>query len=638
MKYTDIPILMYHDIGDSTSLWSVSPASFVAQMSYLQEAGYRTISLDELYQGVGERRSTSEKLVVLTFDDARQGVYTAAFPLLKKLGFTGTIFVVPQWIEGKEVPPEEQFSAFLSWEQLKELSAQMFVIGSHSFSHKNLTALSPEVLRQELQQAEEMIIQKVGIQKISVQNGGVKPSHFAYPLAHPFAYPFGLHNPTVLQEVRQRYTVAVSTQRGFAKEPGKYARQWILRDTSLEMFQKLLHRPTISLCMIVKDEEQHLASCLESVQGLIDEIVMMDTGSTDRTLEIARQFHSRIFEVPWQDDFALARNESLKQATGDWILILDADEVLSVEEQGQILEAVNDWETGGFRIMTRNYSNDSTITGWQPAVQDTVAKSFARSFAGWYPSLKVRLFQRRSSVVFRGKVHEQIPAEVLGNVRSLPIAVHHYGIQAGKIQRNVFLTEKKVAEEPTAQACYELGVQYKELGKYADAEEMFLQALALHPGAIQVGILLNLAVVEQKQGKIEEALIRYEEMLRQENHPEAHFGAGYCYFRKNDLLKSQEHFQQCLRRNPRHVEAWVNLAAVNEQLGKYPEAFLALDRALYLHPQHARAYYNKGVVWEKAGRPEKAIACYRQAAELGYVRKEEALERARKLEELMGDG
>ena len=85
-------------------------------------------------------------------------------------------------------------------------------------------------------------------------------------------------------------------------------------------------RQTLALCMIVKDEEAHLGCCLESVKGLVDEIVVVDTGSTDRTVEIARQYGARVFSYGWHDDFAAARNVSLSHAGADWILVLDADE------------------------------------------------------------------------------------------------------------------------------------------------------------------------------------------------------------------------------------------------------------------------------------------------------------------------
>ena len=79
---------------------------------------------------------------------------------------------------------------------------------------------------------------------------------------------------------------------------------------------------TVSLCMIVKNEEAYLADCLASAKPFVDEMVIVDTGSTDRTVEIAERFGAKVFHFPWCDDFAAARNESLRHASGDWILVL----------------------------------------------------------------------------------------------------------------------------------------------------------------------------------------------------------------------------------------------------------------------------------------------------------------------------
>src|SRR3990167_5438874 len=91
-------------------------------------------------------------------------------------------------------------------------------------------------------------------------------------------------------------------------------------------------KQTLSLCMIVKNEEKYLEQCLNSVKDLVDEIIIVDTGSTDKTKEIWKKFdfaHKiKFFDFKWIDDFSAARNESLKHAAKDWILVLDADEVL----------------------------------------------------------------------------------------------------------------------------------------------------------------------------------------------------------------------------------------------------------------------------------------------------------------------
>src|SRR3989338_781444 len=87
--------------------------------------------------------------------------------------------------------------------------------------------------------------------------------------------------------------------------------------------------PTLSLCMITKNEEKNLAKCLNSVKDLVDEIIIVDTGSKDNTINIAKSFNAKIINFKWQDDFSLARNESLKCASSDWIVVLDADEVIA---------------------------------------------------------------------------------------------------------------------------------------------------------------------------------------------------------------------------------------------------------------------------------------------------------------------
>ncbi|RKX21112.1 MAG: glycosyltransferase, partial [Candidatus Zixiibacteriota bacterium] len=85
---------------------------------------------------------------------------------------------------------------------------------------------------------------------------------------------------------------------------------------------------TISACMIVKNEEELLPGCLDSIRDLVDEIIIVDTGSDDKTMEIARSYGAKIFEQPWEGNFSKHRNYSMEQATSDWILIIDADEKL----------------------------------------------------------------------------------------------------------------------------------------------------------------------------------------------------------------------------------------------------------------------------------------------------------------------
>src|SRR5438094_930042 len=92
----------------------------------------------------------------------------------------------------------------------------------------------------------------------------------------------------------------------------------------------------VSLTMIVKNEEANLPDCLASASGLFDEIIIVDTGSSDRTKAVAAQFRAKVFDFPWIDDFAAARNEALRHATGDWVFWLDADDRIAGSEKPKL--------------------------------------------------------------------------------------------------------------------------------------------------------------------------------------------------------------------------------------------------------------------------------------------------------------
>ncbi len=623
MKYTDVPILMYHDVGLSTMLWCVSETSFKAQMMLLKRRGYRTISLQELKEGVERGGEISGKAVVITFDDARRGVYSCAYPILRELGFTAIIYIVPRWVEGEEIPREELYSGFLNWNQLRDLALAGWGMGSHSLRHQNLISVTTEQLMRELQEADGMILRQT-MQRVQ-----------------SFCYPYGKYDEKVLNVVNSNYKTAVTVEKGFGREQGKYARQWVLHETSLELFERLLHKPTLSVALIVKNEEQFLGDCLKSVRGVADEIIVVDTGSIDKTKEIAFNAGAKVFDFNWVNDFAVARNESMKYATGDWVLVIDADEVVAAEDYSLIRQAMNEWDVSGYQIVTKNYSNNSGVSGW---VAQAKGDKYTGEFTGWYPSTKVRLFQRKSGVEFRGAVHEMVDESIReqkGKVMSLPVMVHHYGerrsreLMDEKRQGYIELTQRKIEENPkNGKAYYELGIQYKELKDYANAEEMLRKAVELEQTSVMPR--LNLAIVLQKQGKMELAVEEYENVvLQMPGNAEAHFGLGFCAFQQQNLVRAREEFEFAITCKENYLDAMVNLGAVYEKMELYPDAINMLIRVLTLNQQNGRAYYNLGVVYEKVFAIAKAVLCYKKAIELGYVRAEELRGKVEKMERFL---
>ena len=239
MKFSEIPILMYHEIRDQyDNMMCISQKEFSRQMGLLKRQNYKTISLARLKKGVENNEETNEKLVVITFDDGHEGVYSNAYPILRDNGFIATLYVVPSWIDskemftrrigstGKEIPLGEQYSAFMSWENLKELSNHGYDIGSHTFSHQLLVNLENEALKQELDLADKAI----------KDNLGLDVKHFCYP--------YGSFNEQIRELIVTRYDTAVSTIRNFSKITGAYSRQWVLNDISLDQFSKLLTEPS----------------------------------------------------------------------------------------------------------------------------------------------------------------------------------------------------------------------------------------------------------------------------------------------------------------------------------------------------------------------------------------------------------
>lgn len=189
----------------------------------------------------------------------------------------------------------------------------------------------------------------------------------------------------------------------------------------------------LSATLIVKDEELCLADCLRSIKDLVDEILVVDTGSRDSSREIAQTFGAQVRTYHWQDDFAAARNYALDQASGDWILYIDADERVRPYDR-RALEAE----------LAR------------PRLCGATVKFHARTGFTAYP--EYRLFRRDPRIRFRGVIHETIlpdlnrltadDNEVLGSTRLTIDHIGYDGHQSHKLERNLNLLTKQTKIDP----------------------------------------------------------------------------------------------------------------------------------------------------------------------------------------------
>jgi tetratricopeptide (TPR) repeat protein len=204
---------------------------------------------------------------------------------------------------------------------------------------------------------------------------------------------------------------------------------------------------TISLCLIARDEEALLPACLASVRGAVDQIVLVDTGSTDRTCQVAREAGALVLTRPWDDDFSAPRNLAASRATGDWILVLDADERLASGAGQALRRAVRKaaFDVGMVRL------HNATSTG---AAEADVCSGAARRGP---VILLPRLVRRTPDLAWTGAIHENVGEWLLrrqGRRAVVPVDVAHYGyvedvaLAARKLERNVALLRRRIALEP----------------------------------------------------------------------------------------------------------------------------------------------------------------------------------------------
>jgi len=236
-------------------------------------------------------------------------------------------------------------------------------------------------------------------------------------------------------------------------------------------------RMTVSLCMIVKNEAANLAKCLESVADLVDEMIVVDTGSADDTKAAAKRLGAKVYDFTWTHSFAAARNESLAHASGKWILWLDGDEYFDAENRGKLR-----------RLLCQLGDENAAYVMRQLSVHE------GRNNTGTVAD-QVRLFRHHSQIRWEYRIHEQIlPA--LGrfgaDIRFTDIVLQHTGYEdpalvAEKLQRNLKLIDLENAEHPNDPfTLFNLGWAYLALGRTAEAVRELQKSLELAPAGASI--------------------------------------------------------------------------------------------------------------------------------------------------------
>jgi glycosyltransferase involved in cell wall biosynthesis len=370
-----------------------------------------------------------------------------------------------------------------------------------------------------------------------------------------------------------------------------------------------------SLCvaMIVRDAEGLLPACLVSVRDVAQEIVVADTGSSDSTISIAKQYGTRVLQIPWTNDFSAARNRALAEARCDWVLSMDADERLDSTAWSRLPQLLENTSVAGYQISIRNYLGNPAERIWdQPAKANDSLLLSSAVYPVFGEQKAIRLFRRDPKIYFVGKLHESVEPRITAirsPVGQADFCVHHFGFvvdRAAKAKKNQMYREigrQKLKETPGDwQAHLELGMlECEQFRNLVEAQRLFLQAADLNPSEGSIWFFLGLT--HFRMGAFEDAVktlrksenCGYRTAMVAETRGDAHYNLG-------QFDEARASFEFALKREARNrtVEAKLGLATVRaggpdrglaqlrEALGEAPQcaelheglvlAFLYLDR------------------------------------------------------------
>lgn len=282
-------------------------------------------------------------------------------------------------------------------------------------------------------------------------------------------------------------------------------------------------QPRLTVCVITRNEEQHLARCLKSVAA--DQLVVVDTGSTDRTVEIARACGAEVHRFEWNDDFAAARNAALVHATGDWVLMLDADEEL-----------------------TTPVDLAGTAEGYRLPIVDAGQEAAGCHYVP-------RLFRRAAGLRYVGRIHEQLRG--LTDWRLGTATIRHHGYtaasQPAKNARNLKLLELALREQPDdPNLLMNLGLELARAGRLDAGLEQYAAAWRkLRPGSpeLRETLLTQYGTHLVAAGKFAEVIKLYR--TAGELTASQHFTAGLALTRLKDFKAATEEFRACLMKRAR---------------------------------------------------------------------------------------
>ncbi len=368
----------------------------------------------------------------------------------------------------------------------------------------------------------------------------------------------------------------------------------------------------LSLCMIVKDEATTLPKCLGSVKNVVDEIIVLDTGSTDKTPDIAKQFGAEVHHFKWCNDFSAARNDALKYVTGDWILVLDADETLTTQIVPHIKEAIE----SDLHLLINLVRHE---VGAEQSPYSMVSRLFKN-----HPDIS---FSRPYHALVDDSISVILAKEPDWQVGYLPeVAILHEGYQKNAIaQQNKYAKAQAAMESflvnhpDDPYVCSKLGALYVQTGKIAEGFELLIKGVASKQlnDDILYELYYHLGIAYSRLQNPKQAIAHYSAAIKLHIYPMLKLGAynnlGNLLKAEGDLKNAKTAYETALRIDPSFAAGHYNLGMTFKALGLLNEAIASYTQAIKLNPNYAEAYQNLGVAWLKLGNVQDSLSAFGKA-------------------------
>ncbi len=375
---------------------------------------------------------------------------------------------------------------------------------------------------------------------------------------------------------------------------------------------------SVELQMIVKNGGTTLRRCLQSAAAVVDRIVVGDTGSTDDSARVARSFGAKVVKVLWAEDFAQARNAVLRHVKCDWVLVLDADEMLGPDAGASLHEAIARAEIFAYEVERWNYvAQSNSRSGEQGARLNPRLIQAAAAYPAYVPSWNTRLFRRHRGLIFERPVHESVMprVEALGlKTTAARFVIHHFGhvedAAEERMRKNELYqaigTEHLRAHPTDARTCFELGLgEFEHFQRPEAALRCFERAVRLAPNDVAPWIFRGVCLVR---------LRRFDEALQalakagalDANNIVLHETAGDVYFHTKRFAEAAGHYERAASLGSGSALVVAKLGASLVHLGRRHDGMTLVNAALDAEPEFAELHDLGTAVAMLAGEAERA--------------------------------